>query len=89
LPTRQADPSTHAAGGRLGLPVLLAALFLVAGCAGDSTTTPPAGDGPAPDNPAPDFSVVDVNETSPRFDEMVSPRDYLGEVSAWYFGHAT
>jgi hypothetical protein len=43
---------------------------------------------PTPD-PAPDFSLRDVNTTSPRFDEMVSPRNYEGEVSAWYFGHAT
>jgi hypothetical protein len=37
----------------------------------------------------PDFSLPDVNETSARYGELVSPRDYLGQVSAWYFGHAT
>lgn len=37
----------------------------------------------------PDFSLVDVNETSPTFGQEVSASDYLGEVSAWYFGHAT
>ena len=37
----------------------------------------------------PDFAVVDVNAESPRFQEIVSPRDYLGEISAWYFGAAT
>ena len=36
-----------------------------------------------------DFSEMDVNVTSPRSGEAVSPRDYLGKVSAWYFGHAT
>jgi len=36
----------------------------------------------------PDFALVDVNETSDRFDEMVSPRDYLGQVSGWYLGNA-
>lgn len=37
----------------------------------------------------PDFSLVDVNESSSRFNESVSPREYLGQVSGWYFGHAT
>ena len=36
-----------------------------------------------------DFGLLDVNPTSPRADQIVSPRDYLGSVSAWYFGHAT
>ena len=39
--------------------------------------------------PVADFSLVDVNTTSPRFDTPVSPRDYIGRVTAWYFGHAT
>jgi hypothetical protein len=38
---------------------------------------------------APDFQLVDVNATSPTYNETVSPRDFLGQVSAWYFGHAT
>ena len=42
----------------------------------------------APDAVA-DFSLVDLNDTSPRFDEPVSPRDYLAKVSGWYFGHAS
>jgi hypothetical protein len=37
----------------------------------------------------PEFSLPDVNETSPTFGQNVSPSDYLGEVSAWYFGHAS
>jgi hypothetical protein len=36
-----------------------------------------------------DFSLPDTNETSSRYGEEVSPRDYSGGVSAWYFGHAT
>ena len=35
------------------------------------------------------FSLPDTNPTSETFGEMVSPRDYLGQVTAWYFGHAT
>ena len=37
----------------------------------------------------PDFHLTDVNDTSQSFDTFVSPRDYLEEVSAWYFGHST
>lgn len=37
----------------------------------------------------PDFSLLDVNATSSRFNQSISPRDYLGQVSGWYFGHAT
>ncbi len=41
------------------------------------------------DETLPDFSAADVNVNSTRFQETVSPRDYLGQVSAWYFGHST
>ena len=37
----------------------------------------------------PDFHLIDVNDTSGTFEQAVSPRDHLEEVSAWYFGHAT
>jgi hypothetical protein len=36
-----------------------------------------------------DFSLVDVNHNSASHNQAVSPRDYLDQVSAWYFGHAT
>ena len=36
-----------------------------------------------------DFSLIDTNPTSPTAGREVSPRDHLGQVSAWYFGHAT
>jgi hypothetical protein len=36
-----------------------------------------------------DFSLEDANPVSPRYTEMVSPRDYLQRVSGWYFLHAT
>ena len=39
--------------------------------------------------PQPDFALVDVNATSSTHNQAVSPRDYLEQVSAWYFGHAT
>ena len=39
--------------------------------------------------PLDDFSLVDVNPTSETFNQTVSPRDYIGQTSAWYFGHST
>ena len=39
--------------------------------------------------PLPDFELVDVNATSPSNQQVISPRDYLGQVSGWYFGFAT
>ena len=47
-----------------------------------------AGDG-AGAEPAPDFALVDVNPTSTTHNQTVSPRDYVQQVSAWYFGHST
>lgn len=37
----------------------------------------------------PDFGLADVNLTSPTYNETVSPRDYIGQVTGWYFGHST
>lgn len=37
----------------------------------------------------PDFRSVDINPASARFNQSVSPRDYLKQVSAWYFTHST
>ena len=50
---------------------------------------PAAGGGEGEASPMPDFSLADVNPSSPTSAEAVSPRDYLQQVSAWYFGHAT
>jgi hypothetical protein len=36
-----------------------------------------------------DFSLRDVNPNSATYSFNVSPRQFLGEMSAWYFGHAT
>lgn len=35
-----------------------------------------------------DFKLEDVNTTSPRYQQDVSPRDYRHQVSAYYFGSA-
>jgi len=71
------QPSMHLAvyfAGLLGL--------VLVGC-GDDTSAPP------PDPAAPDFSLQDVNPNSSTSGQMVSPRQHLDQISAWYFGHAT
>lgn len=38
--------------------------------------------------PVPDFKLTDVNTNSTRANAEVSPRDYLLQVSGYYFGAA-
>jgi hypothetical protein len=66
--------------GLVGIAAVTA--FLVAGCNDTESNGPLQG-------VAPDFSLKDVNPNSATHDSTISPRDYLGKVSAWYFGHAT
>ena len=68
---------------RRPLLFLASALLLPAcgGGGGGSSSGPPA--------PMPDFLLVDVNTASTTYNASVSPRDYLTQVSGWYFGHAT
>jgi len=61
---------------------ILIPLLLLAACGGGSS-------GPAGATVIPDFQLPDVNPTSTTFNSDVSPRDYLGGVSAYYFGAAT
>lgn len=35
------------------------------------------------------FEIEDVNPTSETFGDLVSPEDFEGQTSAWYFGHST
>ena len=37
----------------------------------------------------PDFQLEDVNAGSVRFENTVSPRDYVLQVTGYYFGHAS
>lgn len=65
------------------LAASLAVTLLLAGCGDDD-------DGPEViDTRVSDFSLTDVNPNSETHDTSLSPRDYLGKVSAWYFGHST
>lgn len=62
------------------------ALAGAAGCGGGCCDGDP-GEG-APVGQAPAFLLEDHNDTSPRYGQLVSPRAFLGGVSAWYFGQA-
>ncbi|NLF68767.1 MAG: hypothetical protein GX575_06885 [Candidatus Anammoximicrobium sp.] len=44
-----------------------------------------AGEG----TPRPDLSLLDVNSASSTYQQAVSPRDYLEQVSGWYFANGT
>lgn len=37
----------------------------------------------------PDFSLLDANPNSATSGLMVSPRQHVARISAWYFGHST
>lgn len=37
----------------------------------------------------PDFSLADVNPQSASHNDNISPRDFVGDVSGWYFIHTT
>ena len=39
--------------------------------------------------PVPEFALPDENPLSPSFGETISPSDYLGQVTGWYFIKAT
>jgi hypothetical protein len=38
---------------------------------------------------APEFALLDVNETSDTYGELIGPQDHAGRITAWYFGHAS
>jgi hypothetical protein len=38
--------------------------------------------------PVPDFQLVDQNTNSVRHGQVVSPRDYIMQVSGYFFGNA-
>mgnify|MGYP006222876193 CR=1 FL=1 len=43
----------------------------------------------APPDAKPDFVLQDINPSSQTFSQSVSPRDYLTQVSGWYFIQST
>ena len=61
---------------------LMAFVVVLAAC-GEDDPTVPIGIVVA------DFSLLDVNPNSSSLGDSISPRGSLGQISAWYFGHAT
>lgn len=57
------------------------------GCQGDDDTSATAGETTGP--PVADLALMDINPSSPTYGAMVSPRDYLEQVSGWFFLHST
>lgn len=66
-------------------PLLVLLFFLLGGCNGDKPSKPID----TPSGVVPDFRLQDVNPNSPTHGDTISPRNYLGQISGWYFGHAT
>ena len=62
----------------------------VGGCGnGDRAETVSGPLGQESSELVPDIDIEDVNPSSPFFGATISPRRFLGQVSAWYFGHST
>jgi hypothetical protein len=76
---------------RAALTALLLPLAACGSGAGDApaSSPPPDPGGPPQGQVAPEFSLVDVNPASPSAATEVAPSDSVGQVSVWYFGHAT
>lgn len=75
-------------GSRVFLALCSALLAALLAC-GDENSPSPQGPPPPPADAMPDFCLVDVNPNTASSGRVVSPRDYLQKVSAWYFGYAT
>jgi hypothetical protein len=79
------DTRYHRFAARAWTTVLAACVIALASCSKDEKPTQPL----PPDTQAPNFALQDVNPNSATAGQDVSPRSQLGNVSAWYFGHAT
>jgi len=66
--------------------VIVAVGLLGQGCGGDDKGTNPPN--PPDSLMVQDFHLEDINPNSSRYQQQVSPRDYLGRLTAWYFGSA-
>jgi len=84
-------PIPNAPSGRSALACFLAilSLLLLPSCGCTSCDEPLSGGTGTPLVQAPHFLLEDANDSSPTHLTHVSPRAYLGGVSAWYFGHST
>jgi hypothetical protein len=72
----------------LVLPLLSGLVFAACGQTSAQTPTLPDGNSMVM-GLEPEFRLEDVNTSSERYGDGVSPRDYLQKVTGWYFGWAT
>ena len=56
---------------------------------GDTDTDIDTGTSEPGPNAVPDFLLADINPNSSTMGQNVSPRDYLQQISGWYFIKAT
>ena len=54
----------------------------------DTDTDTDSTSGPGP-NAVPDFLLADINPNSSTLGQNISPRDYLQQISGWYFIKST
>tara|TARA_B100000029_G_scaffold28139_1_gene27371 strand:- start:457 stop:696 length:240 start_codon:yes stop_codon:yes gene_type:complete len=64
-------------------------LFLVSCGSKSSATSASQSAPPEKQQPLQQIALLDANATSPSFGETILPEDYLGTISAWYFGHSS
>jgi len=57
--------------------------------AGAHANPAPAVEKALPADAIADFSLPDLNPASSTFNRSMSPRDFLGDVTAWMFGYST
>ncbi|MDM7913803.1 MAG: hypothetical protein ACE15D_16985 [Candidatus Eisenbacteria bacterium] len=77
---------------RAAIPALFSALLiglLIAGGCNEKSTEPEAPGSSNDVERVPDFTLLDQNPNSASYQDSISPREYGGEISCWYFGSAT
>ena len=68
------------------VPALLVAGTVLSACSDEEKCS--EGGNP-PSGVMPDFALTDVNHNSPTHNQVVSPRHFLGRISAYYFTETT
>jgi len=70
---------------RSGALAEVVAVLGILGC----SQSPTGPDGNQRSGLVADFSLSDVNANSLSHNQQISPRQFLQQASAWYFGHST
>ncbi len=56
---------------------------------GEIPDTSDTGEFEIPEDALSDFSLPDINTASATYQQIISPRDYIQQVTGWYFIKAT